>query len=795
MQVLFRVAGPDPSAIRGELAGQTLECPNQRNTDGRFACNLSSVDPTTIPQGTANITVTVVDDAGAASVATTTADIDYDCPTIDALSVTPDAARPGTEITVAIDTDEPLGLPPRVSRAGRNWGAPTALTPTRYELVYEVGGADPASEADLVVQLTDRAGNTTTDCDADGRVAVAIDLVAPTIDGTRLLLQRGPPGTTALLSAEVGAIRDDVRVETVNVYDAESGVLLASLNPNPDGSLAPSSLGATTAGRVLLEAVDVLGRTSPRRAIVESWSLSLGAGTSPNAALGTAIRRSPPNADGRGIRDRTAELAPSVLVADALRATVNARIGFEPAGQLPTVFEDTIWIAGGYDAANDAIVIFGGAKCLPPNGGNDCPGLEFFDRTLILRWDAANGVYQFTNGPAYQRGQSPTRRGSHKIAFNGDGCGVLFGGYGWFDDGDSFSEQSLSDAWQICHTGTGYEWRPVSPPDPIPLIRRSPIIYDPGFNRYVVVGGRDNAGRPINDVWFLEPGLTPTDWRWRELLPRPTNFPERDSHLVYYDPEIDAIGMGLGLVLPFSQRLEWWMYQQGQLVQRGAVPPELSERQGFGYIYDPARKQVTIWGDNDSFNPPDERVLLLTGTATNASDGWRALAIDTPVARAWPTMVYDAAREAPVTFAGQRFDGRFVPPDIYSMITPPSFPYLLARIDLAAGRPRGIDRLELQVAASGTGDADGVGPGQAVGTGVRVLLWDRVARAWEEVAQGTGGTTITATVTNADRFVADDGVVPMALSTTYPGTESVDGLLEVDQIDGRLMLRSNVTVP
>ncbi|MEO1338105.1 MAG: hypothetical protein AAFV29_20845, partial [Myxococcota bacterium] len=69
VRVLFRVAGPTPSDIRGELAGQPLECSDQRRADGRFECVLASVDPSAVRQGSAEALVTVVDADGRASVA------------------------------------------------------------------------------------------------------------------------------------------------------------------------------------------------------------------------------------------------------------------------------------------------------------------------------------------------------------------------------------------------------------------------------------------------------------------------------------------------------------------------------------------------------------------------------------------------------------------------------------------------------------------------------------------------------------------------------------------------------
>ncbi|MEL7367382.1 MAG: hypothetical protein AAFN74_00610, partial [Myxococcota bacterium] len=352
----------------------------------------------------------------------------------------------------------------------------------------------------------------------------------------------------------------------------------------------------------------------------------------------------------------------------------------------------------------------------------------------------------------------------------------------------------LSDAWQICFNGSDYEWRPIRPQTELPTIRRSPIVYDASFDRWVVVGGRTNgfSSFAFDDIWFLEPGLTAEAWQWRELLPRPTNFPGRYNHLLYYDPQLEAVAFGLGFVTPFAQSPLWWVYQNGQLLQLGSVPSIIDFRQGFDYVYDRARRHLVMWGEADDLIDP--QVWLLTGTATNSVSGWQALDLDTPVPRAWPTMVYDETREATVVFGGQRFDDRFVPSDIYTLVTPPAFPYLLTRIDLGASRPKGIERLELDIVATGFGDADGTGPGEERAQGTRVLLWNRVTQAWEEVTR-SADTNISVSLDAPDRFVSDNGRVAVAISSIHPSTEAVDAEINVDLFDGKLLLRSNVSLP
>ena len=334
-----------------------------------------------------------------------------------------------------------------------------------------------------------------------------------------------------------------------------------------------------------------------------------------------------------------------------------------------------------------------------------------------------------------------------------------------------------------------------------PLIRRGPIVYDPEFDRYVVIGGYSNAGGlfPHDDALFLQPGATPTDWQWVEITPLPSTFDARHSHLLYYDPEQRSFATGLGYTQSQTRARDWWTYRNGQWAQY-TIPDALRFRQGFGYAYDSARKQVVLWGDND-FPIFDEEVWFLSGTSTSAGSGWRSANLDAPVPRGWPTLVYDADREVTVAFGGLRFDERFVPPNVYSIISQPSWPYLNATIDLAAARPKGIARLHLDVRAAGDGDGDSTGPRIEPAGGVIIRLWDHTASAWYEAAQATnmpGEEPVLLPIDIVDqpeRFVSPQGTVPISITSMHPATEAQEAQLRVDLLDGYLELRSGVTLP
>ncbi|MEQ9495966.1 MAG: hypothetical protein RIT81_03885 [Deltaproteobacteria bacterium] len=801
VRLSFRAIGDQPAAVTFELGnGVVNECEPEREGD-RLVCTHPGLTIGDYTQGNAIALVAATDDEGKRSVTTAPITIDFDCPQFLSLSVQPRIATVGDTAVLAIETNEPLLRAPAVSRAGRAWEQVMQRGPGSFSVTRPITASDPPSAEDIVVRIVDRAGNSSQECGIDGRAEFAVDLAAPAIDPGAVLVTRGAPGTPTIIEGGPRAFTDDVQIEEVRVIAADSGLVLARVTPEEDGSLEPTSLGGTSSSRVLVEAIDQLGQSTGMVTVPERWRLSLGTASTPNAGVKTAARRNAAPPRSTFLNNRTLELAPALLSEDASSARITARIGFEEAGQLPNSYEDVFWIAAGYDEIGSSIVTFGGQKLIE---GNE----DYQDRTLVLRWDDRQGRYQFTDGPPPQLGVTPAGRGAHRIAFDGTGCGVMFGGDGIRErGGEILGLGALNDVWRICRQENGaYRWRRITPVNEngngFPLIRRTPIIWDPQFRRYVIAGGYSNAGGlfPIDGAMFLVPGATENDWRWDDITPLPTSFGDRHSHLLYYDHELGAAALGLGYVVPFSGSDTFWAYLGGQWTAAGTVPGYLDERQGFGYAYDRARRQLVIWGDND-FPFPNVNTQYLTGTATNATDGWRSTNLDPPVPRAHPTLVYDPNREATIAFGGLRFDERFVPPTIYSIISQPSYPHLAADVDLGAMQPPGITEMMIVVRAAGLGDADGVGPDVDIAGGVVVKLWDHVARAWVDVAdadtdpEGDSETIMVRITDQPARFVSADGVVPVTVTTRWPGTEAVPAQLDVDLLDGWMTLRAGVTIP
>ncbi len=795
-EIAFTQIGAEPASVVYEIGGREFECTPEDLGGSRRACVHSGVTRDEVPQGQTIIAVRATDSDGKSSIASTEVVFDFDCPRFLSLQLDKSIAEPGDVVSLTMETSEPLGTNPIVTRLGRDW-SPVTGEGTSYAVLREVSAQDPSELSMINVRIRDRAGNTSTDCGIDGEVPFAVDHTPPTADARSVVLVRDVSGASARISALPGTFGDDVGIDHIRVLDETGEVLIAQVSAAEDGSIRDTNLGATTGSRVQLEVEDRFGRTSERITIRERWRVSVGTGATPGASIRTAVRYTPAPPVTRSMRNRTFELAPDVAAADARTAIVRASIGFEKVGDLPSRYEDRSHMITGYDSVGKTIVAVGGYD------GEDFAFFdEWVDESLLLQWDEREGRYLTEQGPplSYEDPNLPFPRYGPPMAFDGNGCGVIVGGYARTEE---LRVVVVGDVWQICYGPGGYTWQPIDIAPPVQDFRKfTPIVWDPINERYVMISGSELS--PTR-VLFLEPGPDPSSWSWVVLNPLPSNFNGRSDHLLYFDPVSEAIVTGLGGVSPIGngeQRL-FWSYSRGQWTAT-QIPLALTFRFDFGWAYDLARQRLAVWGGtyDAAREPPREEVWYLVGSSTSAEDRWHSTNVDHPVPRQEPVMVYDSDREVTVMFGGIRtIDDVRVPPEIHQLVSEPSYPYLQANADLAASRPRGIDVLHLDIRASGLGDADGLGPGRARGFGVRVMLWDHVARAWTEVAVSPGAgdgaiETLAVDVTNEpSRFVSPDGRVPITLVPSRPTTEALNGRLEVDQIDGYLDLRAGVTLP
>lgn len=796
IEITFNAIGPTPKSVSYEIGGRDHMCTPEDLGGGRLRCTHPGVTRDEVAQGSGVVVVKVTDDDGESSLGLAEVVFDFDCPRFLSLDLDTTIAAPGETVSLSIETSEPLGGNPIVTRLGRDW-SPVMGEGTSFSILRQITAEDPAEMSMVLVRIRDRAGNTSSDCGIDGELPFAVDHMPPTADPRGVVLVRDVPGVPSRLSAIPGTFGDDVGIDHVRVLDETGQILVATLSAEEDGSIRETNLPGTTGSRVQIEVEDRYGRTSQRFSIRERWRVSVGTGATPGASLRTAVRYTPAPPVTRSMRNRTFELAPDVAAEDARTAIVRASVGFSKVGDLPSRYEGTNLSMSGYDVVGKSIVAVGGYDGDTYNFFD-----EFVDESFIISWDEREGRYLTEQGPplSYEDPSLPFPRYGPNMAFDGNGCGVIVGGA-------ARTEQTrivaVGDVWQICHGPGGYTWQRIEIADPVPDFRKyAPITWDPLNERYVIIGGSELS--PTR-VLFLEPGETTTDWQWVVLNPLPSNFNGRSDHVLYYDPRTEAIVTGLGSVSPIGggEQFLYWSYIRGQWTA-SQIPLQLQFRFDAGWAFDKARQRLAVWGGSydSGRQDPQESTWYLTGSSTSGPEAWQMDLVDHPVPRLVPTMVYDEDREVTVMFGGIRIlDDVRVPPEIHQLVSEPAYPYLQANADLATSRPKGIETLHLVIRATGVGDADRLGPARDRGFGFDVRLWDHNARGWVEVTTTPGSAdggfeTVEVDIgDNAERFVSTDGRVPITISPRYPTTVELDGRLEVDQIDGYIDLRAGVTLP
>jgi hypothetical protein len=805
LDISFLVTGAPPATVTYDIAGNTGTCSPMHQSDERWHCMHPGVNRQSYMEGPTLLVVETKDRNGKSSVVTHPITIDFECPHFLALSVTPPIAQPGDTAVVSVEANKPLGEPPVVSRAGTPWETGVGQD-QMWTVTHMVTIADPQTNAPLVVRITDLAGNTSGDCGEDGMLKFLVDQTPPAVDIDKVTILRDVPGTPSTIKADPGAFVDDVAVTEVRIFDSSGMLMLASLKPLDDGSIPETSLGIQPKTRVLVSAIDPFGRTSPPLAVPETWRLSIGTGSSPNAGIRTASRVTAPPPTSLSMNNRTFDLAPAVFQADARSATVRTTIGFNAVGNLPTRYEDTHHIISGYEPVGKRVIAAGGCN------GLNCNLFDaYVGDVTLLQWDETEGAYLPEQGPSLILAPStstiaPNPRFGYTIAPDGNGCAVLFGGDSlYLDSGGNRNSTIEGDVWRLCYAPAGYRWQriPIAPtlPGNLTVSREAPIVYDPINKRYVTIG---DAGIDNPKALFLVPDADPMRWQWIVVPGLPSALPDRFLSLLYYDARDQGIVSGLGFpqVQGSGEQLQYWTYADGQwtLTQ---VPPTLGFRAFFGWAYDSARQQLALWGGNTTqdTDPPDPDVWVLTGSSTNAMASWRNAPLDHPVARSYPSLVYDPDREVIVVFGGIRpSDMRAVPSEVDEIVLQPAAPFMLATVDLAADRPKGIAKLHLSIRASGVGDADGLKAGAAQAGGVIVKLWDFAKNVWTDVATTAGSSSGIEAIeidiaSTPDVYVGTNGTVPIAITTRHPSTEAVSGRLDVDLIDGHLDLKPGVSLP
>lgn len=804
--VSFSVLGVPPEKVDLEINSETFSCtPELKRDDQRYHCRLEGLSADRQPNG-ASVVLVHASQNGQAGTITAPFVFDSECPKIAALTVEPALAAPDDEVIVRVTADETLGAVPTFTRAGREW--PNAQGSGRdYSVAYRVTQFDPAM-GDITVELADVAGNVSDVCGGAGRIGLLVDRTPPVAQPELIHLLRGAPGEPASIEAEDGAFIDDVSIKAVHVISSGADGLIATLTPNARGGLPKTTLPLSPNARVLVQPIDIKDRLGEAVSVHEQWTLAFGPSATPARSIKTAQRYSSAAPNTRGMNRRTEELAPTIAVLDAHATTIRAELGFRKVGELPGRYQDAHQIVGGYDGANHTAMAIGGRIWDAEERGT-----YFLDDTMLIEWADQDGQYRTRPGPDLVLGPAPTTapspRAGVNIAFDGTGCGMLFGGEGlYYRENDDPTYYVQDDLWQLCRNGDNYQWRELIPENPEagPYVRMTPLVWDPLGEKFVVVGGIGDCffNCPVaDDVYFLAQELSGA-WRWYPYLTLPSNFDGHIHHAAWFDSRIGAPVVALGTdEFQAGTASRIWRYDNAQW-QYTSITQDLYYRQGFGFAHDSSRGQTIIWGganesnvipESGDMNPlnaetrfvvPDPLVYILAGTATTGPSAWISRDLNYPTPRMWPTLIYDEERQVTLVFGGVRFHDT-VPVDgsIYELVVEPAYPFLQAIIDLGAARPKGVERMSLTVRAAGSG-------------GYSVELWDHAASAWVQVGASSSGafeTLVLDVSSDADRFISSDGTVPVTVRARSSATVRSEARLEVDSVRGEIALRAGVSLP
>ena len=201
-----------------------------------------------------------------------------------------------------------------------------------------------------------------------------------------------------------------------------------------------------------------------------------------------------------------------------------------PDGPSPTPRK---WPEGGYDAATNRMIMFGGAL----GASSPCT-----NEVLVL--DNANGLgANPTWVPLVPSGGPPDARFWHSAVYDpGSNRLIVYGG------SNCFTAASFNDVWVLENANgsgpTTPTWIQLSPSGVVPAIHRDTheAVYDPNTRRMIVFGGRNPDSTARNDVWVLTNanglGGSPA---WIQLSPAEPLPTPRNVVRGVYDPATNRL--------------------------------------------------------------------------------------------------------------------------------------------------------------------------------------------------------------------------------------------------------------
>jgi hypothetical protein len=254
--------------------------------------------------------------------------------------------------------------------------------------------------------------------------------------------------------------------------------------------------------------------------------------------------------------------------------------------------------AGDYDLSRDALVVFGGT-----NGSG----------YLNDSWALLLGE---TTGPTWLElmpmGTPPPARSGHTATWDAPRDRlVIFGG----TDG----AVSFNDAWDLQLGGpTGPTWLPLSPSgSPPPPRAGHTAVHVPAMDAILVFGGFGGGTTHFNDAWLMTFGGSQGPG-WSQLLPSGSPPAPREAHTAVYDQVRDRVVIrgGKDLSQVYNDTWELLLDPSGGPVWQELTPAgaDWGRRHGQAAIYDPIRdRAVFLGGEDDSSRSYNDAWALLWG--------------------------------------------------------------------------------------------------------------------------------------------------------------------------------------
>ena len=228
---------------------------------------------------------------------------------------------------------------------------------------------------------------------------------------------------------------------------------------------------------------------------------------------------------------------------------------------------------------------------------------------------------------------------------------VLFGGW---------NTQYLDDTWALALGGASPAWTRLatSGPRPAPRVWHG-IVFDSARRRMLVIGGSDQAGGYLIDVWALD--LAAATPEWTQLAPAGTPPAARECRGALYDPVRDRVLLFGGFGYPLHYNDTWALNLSGatptwqQLFPTGSAP---IPRRAMSLTYDPVGDRLLVFGGYDNVQfMHDLWSLRLSGAGSPAWSRITTLTA-TPPGRFGHTATYDPVRREVVVHGG--YNGQYL---------------------------------------------------------------------------------------------------------------------------------------